>query len=238
MQGIGGIGLVLVTVASLVGCGQADERAGMETLQVGVAGTGGGDCPTLLMPSPDMFQNGTPLAAGGPPYTGATDTVLEQAVPTTNEGALGYVVVKGGGNKRHGIMRWDLSSLPQNTFVKRACLALWVLDPSAAEYQAFELLRDWSEAQATWNVAATGINWQTPGAWGPADGAASVVARTPANTRDRISISLPTALVQHWVSHPEQNRGIIFGNDSSNDGVSFGSSQGEPAQAPALLIQR
>lgn len=236
---------------AVLGCGQAAPAQGDDAASIGLAldttgpcaityqlgGSGiGGGAPSEVV----IFRDGQTLGTGGsaPIYSGTTDTQLEQALPTTNEGTVNEIVIKGGANKRHALIRWDLSYLAPNTVVQNACITFQLQDPSAQAYPAFELLRSWSESQATWNTATTGTPWQTAGAWGIADSGSVIVGSIAPNSSGQVSIALAKELVQRWVSHPEQNYGVVLGNNSSNDGLSFASSEGSVSERPALLVQK
>jgi hypothetical protein len=114
------------------------------------------------------------------------------------------------------------------------------MDPSVQTYSAFEVLKHWTEQQATWNSAYIGGPWEVPGAWGASDKGSTIVAAIAANSAnaDHVArIALSRDLVQRWVQHPEQNHGVVFGNNSSYDGTSFASSDASAEYTrPTLLI--
>jgi hypothetical protein len=167
----------------------------------------------------------------------ATDAMLQASTPTTNFGSADYVQVKGGGNKRHGLLRWDLSSLPSGTVVRTACVRINIEDPSNVPYPGVEVFRDWSEAAVTWEQNGLGQAWQVAGAYGPLDAGDQAVITLPQNERGAQTRELSTQLVQRWLSTPSQNHGILFGNDGSADGVTFSSSNTtNQGGRPKLLI--
>lgn len=244
------LGLGGLSVAWVLGCGQVGpeqseqdkgslalplDTTGPCAIMFETGGTGAAGEPTVL-----FFREGQVIGrgGGGPVYSGTTDTELEQAVPTQNDGTLGEVTLKGGAQKRHGLIRWDLSYLSPTTVIQDACINLVVQDPSAQAYPAYEVLRNWSEASATWNVSALGTNWEVPGAWGATDSGTAKVAQIPANKNGNAMFALSKELVQRWVSHPEQNHGVLFGNNLSNDGISFFSSEDNFRRGPELIIRR
>jgi hypothetical protein len=247
------VGTTLV-VGLAIGCGEAASSEELGTSQQEELLPPGGSanhCPRLFhgvpggsggsggSPSPQplaILQNGRPLA-NGEVYSGTTDAMIQQATPTSNFGSEDYVQVKGGANRRHGLLRFDLRSIPELTTIQAACLTLSIPDPSTAAYPAYEVYGDWFESQVTWNLENTRSAWQVPGAWGANDSGSVVVASTTSNETGIVSIPLSTELVQQWVHFNGENHGIIFGNDHSYDGLSFDSaSSAIAANRPILRI--
>jgi hypothetical protein len=194
---------------------------------------------TMAMSEPHLtFQNGL-KASDKPnekPYTGTTDATIEKETPTANAGSGEYLSAKGGKKPRHGLVRWDLSSVPADTTIKGACLAVFVEDPSSESYSGYELLREWSEGQVTWTHASTATPWEEPGARGAKDSGADVV-HIPRRAPGLQTVPLPTSLVQKWIKEKATNHGIVFANDKSYNGVTFWSANSATAsQRPTLLI--
>jgi hypothetical protein len=180
------------------------------------------------------FQNG--LAVKGKPYSGTSDAKIEKEAPTTNFGTEELITPKGGGKPRHGLLRWDLSSIAANTTIRGACLAVFVADPSAQAYSIYELLRAWTEAEVTWTRASATAEWEVPGAWGAADLGAKV-SGISAKTSGLQTVGLPTELVQKWINDKAANHGVIVANKGSYNGLSFSSANSPTAsQRPSLLI--
>ncbi len=103
---------------------------------------------------------------GGP----VRDTVIDQWNPTNNYGNYGYILIRPNGAQQ-SLIRFDLSSLPANAQLIKSQLWLYVIERETAplETRLYRLLRPWEEYQASWNQAANGAPWQTPGASGAAD---------------------------------------------------------------------
>lgn len=221
---------ILVATFVIVGCGQAqpDERLGSVELEEETGGTSGGPPPF----SCTQFA-GAPTIVN---INAAADTQLEEALPTTNEGGLETCTMKGGSNKRHCLLQFDLTSIPRSTTVQGGCLTIFVADPSASDYPAAEMLRSWNEAEATWQRAKLAVPWQVPGAWGTSDSGATTVATLPKNQTNWVSIPITTSLVQSWVTSPASNYGILFGNNSSFDGASIGTKENAGGIAPRLSV--
>ncbi len=104
------------------------------------------------------------------------DTFLEESNPTTAFGNSTAVRL-GQGNfvtlpaiTRRAILDVSLASIPADQVIVNAELHLWVTNSvltSTPVYRWYELLStdvfDWVEGQATWNIKATALNWNTLG---------------------------------------------------------------------------
>jgi hypothetical protein len=231
-----------VAVFLLVACGSGSDAdgAGPETVAAqvqalescevfnGLAGAGPNDPEAQLIRFSD-----------GPSYSGTFDATMAQASPDANFGNELYVQAKGGSNQRHGLLRWDVSSIPELTTIQAACIRLQIMDPSGSAYPFYEVYGTWFEAQVTWRRENNRSSWQVPGAWGANDSGATVVAAIPANTQFTAWLPLSTELVQRWIHFKDQNQGILIGNDHSYDGVSFASSEAPTLNdRPQLVIRR
>lgn len=113
------------------------------------------------------FQNGVyPSTA----YAGTADTYISKSAPTINYGSAATVVISGPSTApKRGLLRFDISLIPSSCKVKSASLVLNIIDSAQNGYWIYEMKRNWSETQATWNQYATGLNWQTAGAGGAND---------------------------------------------------------------------
>jgi len=174
----------------------------------------------------------------GSTYSGAADAMIERIAPDTTEGSFEYCAVRGGSKARSCLMKWNLAALPTNTVVTRACVQLYIDDPSAASFDAYELLHSWNENTATWNRSNVVTPWQVPGAQGPSERGTTSVATIPSTAASGVTILVPISkdLVQQWVSTPTTNRGLVF-SGSSADGVSFEAKESPTPQfRPALLV--
>jgi hypothetical protein len=171
------------------------------------------------------------------PYAGTTDAIIDAAAPTSNAGAEPTLVHRGGKKLRRGLVRWDLASLPANTTIQGACMAVYVEEPSAKPYAVYELLRDWSESKVTWNSATAETAWAMPGAWGETD-AGPQATTILAKAGGLQTVALPTALVQKWISEKAANHGLIIaGSHRAFDSLAISSADSPTAtQRPALLL--
>ena len=100
------------------------------------------------------------------------DSTLDEWKPTTNYGNFGYIGLRPG-SAQTGVIRFNLDGLPAGAQIKRALLRLYRLPVAGAtgplNITVYRLLRSWTEMQATWNQAANGSPWGSPGAAGAGD---------------------------------------------------------------------
>ncbi len=233
------LGVGIACGVAAVGCGSTGEELGEMAQAVG--GSGSGSCLTaaggLGVDAPVVFRQGASVL--GSTYSGATDAVIDKLTPATNQGSLEYCAVRGGSKARSCLMKWSLSALPTTTVVTRACVELYIDDPSGSAFNAYELVRGWNETTATWNNANIVTPWEIAGAQGPTDSGAAVVGTIPPTVGGGYAIRVPldTALIQKWVSNASTNRGFVFRNASAGDGVSFEAKESPTLQfRPALLV--
>lgn len=180
-------------------------------------------------------------------FSGTDDVAMRSLNPTT---ALGTVTSLdfakyAVGDHNHVLVRFSgLSNITGPVTVTGATLYLYGLGGNGTEaVDARQVLRTWSEAQATWNVYTTGNGWTTPGALGAAtDRSATVVATGSATTGlGYIAITgagLP-ALVEGWINGTIPNEGLhLERNGTGNDTFYkvFGSSEGTNGRRPYLDI--
>lgn len=176
------------------------------------------------------FQRGAlPSSA----YNGVRDTYLSQNVPATNYGR--DVVLKVSGNEPAGsgkdlstLLRWDVSAIPTGSQVVSVTLKFNVITPGAQKYEIFRVLGDWSEIEATWNLATSLVPWQTGGANGTLDRGTTVLGTLSSGVTGQVSIKLNSAgiaVVQDWINNPAGNFGLIIYNASNRKGLTFSSSE-------------
>jgi hypothetical protein len=127
--------------------------------------------------------------------------------------------------------------------IQSASLTLNVTDRSSFTYLLYELLRDWQEPSATWDVAASGNPWGTQGAKGATDRGTSLLGSVlaypsvvPATMTFPLNAS-GVAVIQDWVNGVRPNRAFILANPGAWDGLGFSSSEAtSPAIRPKLTI--
>lgn len=186
-----------------------------------------------------QLQDG--VSSGGA-YTGTADTWLNENNATQQNGADNAISIDGQNPLEElGLIRWDLAPIPAEAQVQRASLVLNIIDSTTNTYEAYQALRAWNESQATFNVAATGVNWQTPGARGAADRGTTVLASVGFGGTVPARLAFPlnaagTALVGDWVSGLAPNNGLIISDATAGSGMEFTSAEGATAGVRPLLL--
>jgi hypothetical protein len=158
----------------------------------------------------------------------AADTSISGADPSRAFGAEEQLEVDGDeveGKKLYGLLRWDLSELPPGAAVKSAVVTLYVVDASqGVGYSFYEMKRAWSEAEATWRLAAAGQLWRAAGARSPAERGSESLGTLAPRAKGEIRILLHPAaegVIQSWIRLPASNHGFILANDNNSDGFKF-----------------
>jgi hypothetical protein len=99
-------------------------------------------------------------------YAGAADTMLSSYGPTTNYGAyakLDYFQTTYTDLFHFAIFGSEGGPVPDNAIVLSAMLQIYKTTYNYV-YTVNPMLKAWSGAQATWNVASAGNPWTAPGA--------------------------------------------------------------------------
>lgn len=95
------------------------------------------------------------------------DTYIFEGLPSTNYGGSGvlWVGFDGSGNSYHGLVQFDVSSVPVYHQITQATLRLYVSasDGIDLEIQAWSCGNNWDEMQATWDDRLTATAWDTVG---------------------------------------------------------------------------
>ena len=181
------------------------------------------------------FQNGVaPTSA----YAGTTDSSIKQAAATTNFGAATALEVDGddgGGVDKSAVVRWGLSGIPAGSVVQSASITIRITDTTNNTYNVHGLRRAWTESQVTWQNAATGAPWATPGALAATDRGAVVGTVTGSVGSRTIPLnSAGVALVQSWVDGAT-NAGVVFAHATNTNGLDFASSENATLSTRPML---
>jgi hypothetical protein len=182
------------------------------------------------------FQNGLlPSSA----YLGTVDTKITGAYPTVDYGGAKTLYVDGTPDSA-AMLKWDLQDIPTGSTVQAVSLTLNVSDASRDTYEMYDLKRDWTEGQATWQIAANGTNWQVAGVQGSLDRGTTLLGTVTAASKGTVTIQLNSAgvaVVQNWINNPSANHGFIIQDYAGNDGLEFASSENATAaNRPKLNI--
>ena len=162
------------------------------------------------------------------------DTFLYASSPTTNYGATSYMSTTD-----RFLIRFDLAPYANRRIVS-AQISFYVWSQSnwqAGQYlDLYRVTRAWSELQATWNLAATGVPWTTAGATDvPGDHAelAGRVLQTSGGDHVYYPAADVTALVQKWAAGTVSNFGLLLVNASLTQ---IGLKACEYSSGPQLVI--
>lgn len=163
------------------------------------------------------FRNGeSPV----PSYSGCADTTISTGPVNGNYNGLSLALFGNAGSAaevRTSLLAFDLSSLPPDARVTSAAIEVYVHDTTSASQTLRELLKPWSETEATWTMADVNTAWETPGAVGLADA-------HPAPLADPFTLPVqgPTTvplndagieIVQSWVRGDRPNHGFLLQQD-------------------------
>lgn len=190
-----------------------------------------------------FFQRGVSPASG---YAGASDTWLQENLPSTNSG--GSTVLRmdrdapsGSGQSINTLLRFDLRDIPQGATVRSVTLTFHVKDQTSGEgFFLYTAGRAWSESQATWTQAATGSAWSVPGARGAADRGSTVLGTLIPTATGAYTVTLGAAglaAVHGWVNNPASNQGFVLDANTNMDGLKVASSEAATlSQRPWLAV--
>lgn len=205
--------------------------------------------PLILRPEPTVTGPTITLTLqdGLNSYAGTTDTTLDSWEPQVAQGddnrlRLFYSKPKLT-TQMAPIVRFDMSLLPASARVQAAMLRLYV--PSTPQYdlraRVAGLLRVWDESAATWELAAAGQPWNTPGAYG-----IETDRTTATGDWQRIIEGGQwyefdvTSLAQQWAGQPQANFGVILeagpGDQDASVEARFVSREGNGNFRPQLII--
>lgn len=176
-------------------------------------------------------------------YSGTTDTSLALYRPDDAWGNEESLRINGRDNGVERVLiRFDLEGyIPANSQILSAKLSLFAWSRrtfSGIRVSAFEALRYWDEATATWNNASVFEPWTSPGcdAVG-SDRAGALLASTFVYFTNKFYDWDVTSLVQRWVNDPSTNHGILLLGQNVDQEVRFYSSEWRvPQQRPKLTV--
>jgi hypothetical protein len=117
-----------------------------------------------------LGQTTVTLMQGLNGYTGTTDAWITAGQPSNNKGADPALSTRGEGTDsaviRFAIFAAEGGPVPDGAMITSATLSFYKFNGPDAVFKASRLLKNWSEGQVTWNVAATGTSWTSAGANG------------------------------------------------------------------------
>jgi hypothetical protein len=194
----------------------------------------------LALAVPALAQTTVTLRDGLNGYAGTRD----------NDGAVAYADANRGTSK-HYDLNWNTGAafvkfaifaaeggpVPDGATITSATLSVYQYFGPGSTWEARRLLKDWQEMQSTWNSAATGSPWQTAGALGSTDIAATADGQTSLSSLGWLNLNV-TAGVQAFASGTP-NYGWRLGWLSGTTGAkTFHSREGttDPALRPTLTV--
>jgi hypothetical protein len=198
------------------------------------------------------------LQQGTDGYEGTTDCYISdwaEGDTTKNFGVLEPSTLRlRKVDRKSALLRFELDGVPSNVHIQHAFLGIYAFfnsNPSGPTYFAYQMLRPWSEDQATWRSPRAGETWAEPGAMGEGiDRKADYldkVCRPVTSPEDTCGVIIPgwhqfdiTEAVQAWVNG-EPNYGVMLRSWdpfwASSAENSFRSSEWQQiAMRPRLII--
>lgn len=159
-----------------------------------------GDLPVLLN-----------VQEGSQGYDGGSDTWLNQWSATSNYGSFTTLSLRTDGVAK-GLLRFDLTGiLPNNVEILAANLKLYAdaVGP-AMTVNLHPLLRPWSEATATYDLAASGQAWAQPGGKPGQDWANQPAAAFDIPAAEGVVTASVIDAVRDWMQNPASNQGLVL----------------------------
>jgi hypothetical protein len=176
----------------------------------------------------------------GTDVSGVTfDTTIKQEKPLEENGNDDQVGIDAD-PVHHGLIRFDLSSLPASAQVLGAELEIYLGNPNeSGQLVATQLLEDWEENEANWLQRRDNQLWSKDGAAAPPSSANALVASFDGRQEGTYVLPLSAALVQGWVTNPSTNFGLLWKSTSPDGrGGNFESSESANGnQRPVLRVR-
>jgi hypothetical protein len=119
------------------------------------------------------------------------------------------------------LVQFSLTAIPSGSVITSATLQLYMTAaPTGASrtYDTHRVTRSWSETQATWDRAATGTNWTTPGG----DFVGTPTASTTTGTVSGVWLSWDvTADVSAWYNGTASNYGVLIKDNTESSATNY-----------------
>ena len=139
---------------------------------------------------------------------------------------------------RRGLVGFDTSSIPTNSTINSCDFKIYDgggdLTDNARTMHVAQLLVDWVETEATWNIRKSATNWGTAGASNATDRSASLGNQSMPNppVAGYKTITLTTAEIQKWFDGTITQNGLtLYMETETNDMHRFqGSGEANPPQ--------
>lgn len=171
-----------------------------------------------------LFRDGQAPDSG---YAGTRDTTLSsgggdsQWDPNANYN-LEDDMLDGFPSDKGLLLRWDLSALPPGTPITSAIVRVNVLSTGSDPYPAYQVLRPWSDLEATWLRATSTTSWAVPGAQGVGSDRGNEVLGTVEGDPTAWTLNdAGVGVVQRWVDAPATNFGLVIQGYSNSSGIDW-----------------
>jgi hypothetical protein len=162
------------------------------------------------------FSYYSPQPVSTTDFQTGNDTYMYGFAPTTPHDTATFGYVGGGSSpyKYKSLLKFDLSAIPVGSLVSSATLTLKVQAVSGGnltDFQIHKCLKDWVEAQATWNEYSTGNNWDMGGASAVTDTDAVIEynGTITAIAGQEVTFDVTNA-VKSWVDGTSSNFGFVL----------------------------
>lgn len=173
------------------------------------------------------------------------DQYIDSSAPTTNFGANEQLYIgelNGVTAKTRALIKFDLSSIPDNAVFSSVTLSLFLTSDrsdNARTFAVYRMKRVWVEAQVTWNQYSSGNNWQTAGGDGANDRELTNIGTRSFSASETLNVFVDFPLGPTTKDALDLGNGwIIIANTESDDGYVFRSSNwgGTASERPKLTI--
>jgi hypothetical protein len=168
------------------------------------------------------------------------DTYVNADNPDENKGGDRYIKTSPeSGKEKHGLVRFDLSSLPGNAVLQSASLRVTSDNArSLHNVEVREMHSAWSELAATWNSPDGSASWAGGGAFGSADHGSTVYGILfPVGDDTQLAADV-SGLVSDWLSgSPNQGLVMLATNVDTGDAQWFSRDESTADLRPQLAIQ-
>ncbi len=164
---------------------------------------------TLTVPELNSYE--VTLQDGLAGYDGTADTYLNAWSSMANYGVGPNTWVRQPGVKS-SLLKFDLTGISDAAQVVQAKMGVFVTygGSNPVTMATYELLKPWTETEATWVQAAAGMPWEMPGATGPSDRAPSATDSVTSSGGGYWVWFDVTAVAQGWIQHPATNNGVVI----------------------------
>lgn len=224
----------------------AANRLDVRPISVAFQTIGGNNYVVYTLPSMAGMTLPTvdPTLTLQPDATAGMDTFLENDVPTGNFGTSSALVIGEINNDSavfRTLIKFDLSNIPANAVISSATLSLYCtaeLSDNAGTFRVYRQKRAWVEAQATWNIYATGNNWATAGGFHANDCEQTDIGSRVLTATETLNEFKDFALTPTTKAALDLGNGWLIKPDSELNNTHFFSSSDEATAAnrPKLVV--